>query len=102
MRSAAHYSTLDSWYEKALQVSGFEVMFEDKWWNNWDTDLRSPHFALVLNIGDMVRGIAEHPEPGSTPARGSFARAEKSGKTIQTLGDYLAFADQEFQRFVDR
>jgi uncharacterized protein len=101
-RIAANYRDEDAWFERAFRQAGFDVMFVDKWWNNYDTDLRSPHFALVFNIGDLVRGAGERPPAGSpAPERGPYGRAARAGRSIATLGDYVAFVDEEFQRFAD-
>jgi predicted TIM-barrel fold metal-dependent hydrolase len=99
---SANYSDRESWYEKAFQTSGFEVMFVDKWWDNFDVELGSPHFALVFNIGELVRAVSERTALSSAGATSAnpYKLAEKAGKRIETLDDYLAFADHEFQRFL--
>jgi uncharacterized protein len=101
-RIAANYGDEEGWFERAFRQGDFDVMFVDKWWNNYDTDLRSAHFKLVFNIGDLVRGAGERPASGvPPPERGPYAAAARAGRTIRTLADYLSFVDEEFQRFVD-
>jgi hypothetical protein len=101
---ADNYANYGSWFGKAFEKAGFEVMFVDQYWNPFNTKLDTQYFALVLNINQIVSAISEHPRvlKKETPVKSSFYElAAKKGKTIDTLDDYLAFVDFLFMEFID-
>ena len=99
-----NYKNQETWYGKAFKKSGFEIMFVDQYWNSLNMDLDSRYFALVFNINQLVGNISDRSRlTGKDAPAGmniyKFARNE--GHVIETLDDYLEFADILFSKFLD-
>lgn len=101
---AANYEDYDQWFDKAFRQSNFEIMFVDRWWDPVNFNVDTAHIALVFNISDVVRpdcygppgdrNSAEHPAA-------YYRRAGAEGFSLQSLDEYLAFADHLFFKAVE-
>jgi hypothetical protein len=102
---AENYSHREDWYEKAFRQAGFETMFEDQYWDAFNTELDGRYFTLVFNINPLVSSVANREQltAEDAPLQTNIYRlAKEEGKPIQTLDDYLAEADRLFQKFRGR
>ncbi len=101
---AKNYSDYDSWFDTAFKKAGFSIMFVDQYWNKFNAIIDHEHFALVLNIGDLVTCIKNRPsvlKDASNIQDVVFKRAKEENFTIGSLDDYLAYADHIFHQFLD-
>ncbi len=102
---AENYGHREEWYQEAFQTAGFEIMFVDQYWDAYNTELDNRYFALVFNINPLVSAISNRPrltEKEAPERQNIYKLAEKKGSPIQSLEDYLLFADHLFQKFKDR
>jgi hypothetical protein len=101
---AENYSDRESWYEKSFEKAGFEVMFQDQFWDNFNVDIDHRYYALVFNINSLVFLISERSEmplADESNFTDPFELAEKEGFSIRTLDDYLDFADHIMKTFIE-
>ncbi len=101
----ANYKNRDDWYAEAFQRGGFEIMFVDQYWAPFNTELDPRYFALVFNVNNLVsattRRTVKYRE--DAPLSADLHRlADHEGFSVDTLEDYLAFADFLFQKFLDQ
>lgn len=98
-----NYLNFDEWYDQAFQKANFELMFIDPWWDQFKTDSFYKHFAMAMRLDQYINSISERSRLEKTDAstfNNPFYQAKKENYEIRTLEDYLAFADQWFQKFV--
>jgi hypothetical protein len=100
---ASNYALLDSWYEEAFQKTGFEVMFVDQYWNSFNVELDERYFALVFNINRLVTAASEKSTLSRNQANrlSVFRLAREEGIRLDTLENYLRFAESQMKRFVE-
>jgi hypothetical protein len=101
---ADNYKKRDNWYKEAFNKAGFEIMFVDRYWVPFSTDLDTRYFALVFNINNLVTATTERTVKyrEDTPlSENLFKFADQEGHPIKNLDDYLDFADHLFQLFMD-
>lgn len=101
---AENYSHRETWYKKAVEEAGFDIMFLDQYWDNFNVDIDTRYFALVFNINSLVSLISASPETGiykDSNLKNIFELAEKEGFVIKNLDDYLAFADHMMTKFLE-
>jgi len=75
-------------------------MFLDRYWNTLECDIDQDHFALVLNINQMVLFSSIRPSPGFEPVM--YKKAHDEGYTIETLDDYLYFCNTIIERNIEK
>ena len=97
-----NYADRDSWYSRAFEEAGFEVMFVDQYWAPFNRELDERFFALVFNINKLVAGATQRTvkyreEP--SPMINVYRLAATEGFSIQSLDDYLRFADSLLEDF---
>lgn len=95
-----NYKDYKSWFHKAFQIAGFEVMFNDQYWKPFNTDIDTAHFALVFHINPLVMQASNRPLEGEG-AHGIYKEARDEGFSIHTLSDYLAYCDHLFQKNIE-
>jgi predicted TIM-barrel fold metal-dependent hydrolase len=101
---AQNYKNRDAWYAEAFEKAGFETMFVDQYWAPFNTELNPRYFTLVFNINNLVSATTQRTMKyrEDVPLSVSlFKLADHEGYVIQTLDDYLAFADHLFQKFLE-
>ena len=92
-----HYNT---WFDKAFDLAGFELMFIDQYWKPFNTEIDEKYFTLAFNINSLVMASGRKPEAGSQP--GSFYQeASKEGYEIDNIDDYLKFCDHLFKKNIE-
>ncbi len=95
-----NYSDFDSWYSAAFKKAGYEIMFNDQYWNSFNVDIDTRYFALVFHVNALVYDIAKRPGSGATVVQ-TYEYAEKDGFEMNSLIDYLDYCDFLFQKNVD-
>jgi hypothetical protein len=103
-RIASNYKNRDAWYAQSFEKAGFETMFVDQYWAPFNVDLDSRYFTLVFNINNLVSATSQRTMKYREDAPLSvnlYKLADHEGYSIDTLDDYLVFADHLFQKFVD-
>jgi hypothetical protein len=84
-----NYEDYPAWFDAAFQKAGFEIMFNDQYWNPFNVDIDTQHFALVFHINALVNNIGYRP------------LGEEDDFKNHTLDDYLDFCDKQFQKNLD-
>ena len=107
---AKNYNNYDSWFDTAFKKTGYTIMFNDQVWNQFNTNIDDRYFALVLDIADLVYSISDRPSTVKDDSQIQnalyfsprlFELAKEENFNIESLDDYLAFADHIFQQFLD-
>jgi hypothetical protein len=99
-----NYGRHASWYKEAFTKAGFDIMFVDQYWNNFNVSLDGDYFALVFNINNLATGMLNRSiqyRKDVPEEQNIYSLAQKEGYSIETLADYLEFARHLFQKFVD-
>ncbi len=100
-RIEKNYSDYRSWFDEAFQKAGFELMFLDHYWNVFDTDTDTLHYALVFRVNDLIVQARLRPEPGDELIS-IYKEADREGYTIQSLDDYLEYCDHLFRKNIEQ
>jgi len=106
---ALNYRDYDAWFDKAFKKANYSVMFNDQYWDTFNTNIDGRYFALVFNVNGLVLSICKRPGNNikaqddylSFGAAEFYKIAENKNYDIQSLDDYLEFANIIFQQFVD-
>jgi hypothetical protein len=99
----ANYRNRDDWYADSFDKAGFEIMFVDQYWAPFNAELDIQYFALVFNINNLVSATTRRTikyREDAPLSTNLYKLADHEGFPINTLEDYLAFADFLFQRFL--
>lgn len=99
-----NYKNFDDWYDSAFKQANFDTMFVDPFWDNFKLDKFYEHLALVMRIDMYISSISTRArlEREDAPKRSNpFYQAQEDGYPIQSLEDYLGFAEGWFQKFVE-
>jgi hypothetical protein len=99
-----NYADKEGWYAASFEKAGFELMFLDQFWDNFNVDIDDRYFALVININSLVFLISdrdEMPLDDESVLTDPFELAENEGFSIGTLDDYLDFADNIVKKFIE-
>jgi hypothetical protein len=103
-RIAENYRNREEWYQRAVDKAGFDIMFLDQYWANFNIDIDNRYFALVFNINSLVSSVSDPSMPAAgdeSDLNDTYVVAEKEGHSIETLDDYLGFADHMFGEFIE-
>lgn len=100
-RIEKNYKNYRLWFDEAFHKAGFELMFIDQFWEPFNTELDSQHFALVFQINPLISESARRPGKGA-PLRSVYRLAEEDGRNINSLDDYLEFCDVLFRRNIEK
>jgi hypothetical protein len=95
-----NYQDYGHWFDEAFKTAGFELMFNDQYWNPFNCELNDEYFALVFHINPLVMQASQKPEPGDEKY-GIYQQAEKDGYEINNLDDYLTYCDYLFTKNVE-
>jgi hypothetical protein len=99
-----NYKNREDWYAIAFEKAGFEIMFVDQYWAPLNAELDPRYFALVFNINNLVsastRRTVKYREDAPLSAN-LHKLADHEGYSMDTLEEYLIFADFLFQKFLD-
>jgi len=96
---AANYRDPD-WYGQAFEKAGFEVMFVDQYWDNFNLEMDPRFFAVATNVRGLVDGIANRTRLAGGPEtrHNPYWLAEQFGVPVNSLDNYLEFADRFLQK----
>ena len=100
----ANYKNRDDWYAEAFEKAGFEIMLVDQYWAPFNIELDPHYFALVFNINNLVSATTQRTMKYREDAPLSvnlYRLADHEGFSINSLEDYLIFAEHLFQKFLD-
>jgi uncharacterized protein len=98
---AEKHKNYDKWFNDGFNKANYEIMFLDQYWDRFNCKIDTSHFALDFNIRNIVMEISNGPQKnskGEPPEDGYYQAAKKENYTINTLDDYLTFADYLFQK----
>jgi len=102
---ARNYENPDRWYREAFRKASFELMLNDQWWDQFKLHTDFKTHVLVMRMDMYMVSIAHRAELERSDAdtlSNPFYQARQEGFEIQSLDDYLAFADHWFSTFVER
>ncbi|MFN2127559.1 MAG: hypothetical protein ACK2TU_06835, partial [Anaerolineales bacterium] len=95
-----NYEDYAKWFGKAFKEAGFELMFNDQYWNPYNCDINRKYFALVFHINPLVMEVSNKPEPDAEK-KNIYKQAEIDGFTINNLDDYLVYCEYLFTKNVE-
>lgn len=98
---AENYKDYDTWFNKGFLKENIEIMFLDQYWDLYNCNIDTSHFALVFNINNIVKSISKGSQKkynGKLLDSGFYQTANDESFTINTLDDYLEFTDHLFQK----
>lgn len=98
----SNYSEYNTWFDAAFKKAGFEIMFNDRYWDPFRVDIDTQYFALVFHVNDIIHAISNRPEPDSSIMWRAYDCANKDGFEINSLSDYLKYCDFLFKSNVDQ
>ena len=61
-RIEENYEDYGSWFSNAFKTAGFELMFNDQYWNPFNVEIDTQHFALVFHINALVYNLGYKPQ----------------------------------------
>ncbi len=90
----SNYRNYPVWFDSCFKQAGFETMLIDQHWSPLNLNVNEKYFTLVLPVNQLVNNIGRAREV-FTPNNKTVANfTEATGvKTINTLDEYLMFAD---------
>lgn len=95
-----NYKDYASWFDRAFNRAGFELMFVDQYWKPFNVELDDRYFALVFHINPLVSSSSLKSENDAEPGT-IYKEAEDEGFIINSLDDYLEFCDYLFQKNIE-
>lgn len=103
---SANYADFPKWFDTAFQRAGFALMFLDQWWNQFNVNIDTQHFALVFRVDNMVdystlRSRYEKMDSGDVN-NNPFLLARQWNMPVKTLEDYLAVCERCFKMNVEQ
>jgi hypothetical protein len=102
---SSNYADFPKWFDTAFQKAGFALMFLDQWWNQFNVNIDTQHFALVFRVDNMVdysilRSRYEKANSGDAN-NNPFLLARQWNLPVKTLKDYLAVCERCFKMNVE-
>lgn len=92
-----HYSDYHSWFDRAFNEAGYELIFLDRYWDRYSTGIDERYYALVIDISSMILQASRRPGRGEE-LRTIYKAAADAGIKINTFDDYLRYCDTLFER----
>jgi len=96
-----NYKDYQSWFDTAFKLAGYELMFNDQYWDPFNTNIDENYFALVFHINPLVTNASNKPEPG-TEKSNIYKLAENDGYEINNLDEYLRYCDFLFKKNISQ
>jgi hypothetical protein len=90
-----NYYDYSSWFDKAFHQAGFELMFLDQYWNSFNSQVDTEHYALVFHINQLVMQVNTRPASGEPP-HSIYKEATEEGFAMDDFDDYLNYCDHLF------
>jgi len=95
-----NYQDYGKWFDKAFKTAGYELIFNDQYWNPFNCELNDKYYALVFHINPLVMEASNKPEPDKEKGN-IYKQADIDGFEINNLDDYLAYCDYLFTKNVE-
>ena len=95
-----NYQDYGVWFDEAFNNAGFELMFNDQYWDPFNCELNENYYALVFHINPLVMEASNKPEPGKDKGN-IYKQAESEGFEIKNLDDYLKYCDHLFSKNIE-
>jgi hypothetical protein len=103
---STNYADFPKWFDTAFQKAGFSLMFLDQWWNQFNVNIDTAHFALVFRVDNMVDYsiLRSRYEQSSSGDRNNnpYILAHEWNMPVKTLKDYLAVCERCFRMNVEQ
>lgn len=98
-RVRANYQNYyNKWLDSAFKMCNFEIMFADNYWDQYNVDYDSVHFALVFRVDDLVADVAKAAVNKKITNPSLLKVLNKSNPIhVNTLDDYIAVVDSAFK-----
>ncbi len=94
-----NYKNYKTWFDFAFKKAGFEVMFNDRFWNRYSVDYDKRYFALVFNINSLIAYSSRKPEKGEELKPNSlYKEAQSEGYVIKDFDSYLGYCDHMLKK----
>ena len=94
-----NYVDYPRWFNESFEKAGFELMFQDRFWNSLELS-SDKHFAPLFHINQLVLQVSKRHEPGDNP-NSIYAKAREDGFIINTFEAYLEYCDYLFRKNVE-
>jgi hypothetical protein len=91
------YSDYHSWFDRAFNEAGYEVIFLDRYWDRYSTEIDERYYALVIDVSSMILQVSRRPGKGEE-LRTIYKAAADAGIVINTFDDYLRYCDTLIER----
>ena len=95
-----NYDDYGTWFDQAFNNAGFELMFNDQYWDPFNRDLNEKYFALVFHINPLVMDVSNKPMEGDELSN-IYKQAMEDGFPMTNLDEYLAYCDHLFTQNVN-
>ena len=96
-----NYDDYGVWFDQAFKNAGFELMFNDQYWDPFNLDLNEKYFALVFHINPLVMDVSNKPLEGDELSN-IYNQAGDDGFPMTNLDEYLAYCDHLFIQNVNK
>lgn len=91
---ADKYQNYDVWFDDCFQKANFETMFLDQYWAPHNFNIDKTYFTLIFQVNKLVYDIGGANQIYNDENREFGEYKKESGvESINTLNDYLDFAD---------
>ncbi|RKN79265.1 amidohydrolase family protein [Ulvibacterium marinum] len=97
-----NYNNYDSWFNKAFELSGFDLMLVDQYWNPYELERNTGQFALASQVNQMIVAplFKEKVPPEYSWIHTDYWKMAKSHNfSMQTLEEYLTFSNFVFENY---
>lgn len=97
---ANRYRHYDEWFDQVYKKAHFKTMLNDQYWNHFNTDIDTAHFALVCNISSCVLLVNEAAEKKKiTSDRNLLKLMNQEEIVTENLDDYINIVDSVLKIF---
>jgi hypothetical protein len=99
---AENYKDYHKWFNKAFEKANFDLMIVDQYWNPYELDQKTGHFALASQVNQMI--VAPTFKENVPPEYewinvDYFQMAKENGFSMNTLQEYLDFSEYVFKNY---
>jgi len=94
-----NYADYPSWFNVSFEKAGFELMFQDRFWNSLELS-SDKHFVQLFHINQLVLQVSKRDALIDDP-NSIYTKALEDGFMINTFDDYLEYCDYLFKKNVE-
>jgi uncharacterized protein len=95
-----NYRNYSNWFDTAFKKAGFDLMFNDQYWDQFNYKIDERYFGLVMHVNPLVMEASRKPAHGAAKPY-LFNYAIDEGFDIRSLDDYLTFCDFQFRKNIE-